>query len=161
MSTVMYCFKVKKSDLWNLFDQMKDFYRQNSIGYALANAYNTACRSEKINFWSAIEELRELEPEYLVKVQLFDMAFCGQQEYYLFRVLEAGYLFINYHDQFDLIDPVFYDNRADVPPEHEQNRKIAEWLDPEIDMGRYLILPIVDYQKIEMFLYMLAIEVYS
>jgi glutaredoxin 2 len=65
-------------------------------------------------------------------------------EDWLFRVLGQGYYFMNNWDKFD-VTPVFYDNRTDIPLEHEPNEEIADWLDIQIRQRNYLVNPIVDY----------------
>ena len=65
---------------------------------------------------------------------------------YLIRPLERGYFFLNTHDRWIQefgLEPVFYDDRSDVPPEQEKNRAVSLWCDDKIAKGEYLLYQVV------------------
>lgn len=79
----------------------------------------------------------------LVELQLFD-----EGDTWLVRPLEQGWFFLNHIDAKAWpgfgAKTVFYDNRSDVPKKERRNKKVADWVDQQIESRRYLLYPILD-----------------
>jgi hypothetical protein len=129
MSTVMYCFRIKKEELWPFCDNLRTFHREEAIIFQLLEKAKT---KEIHNFASDIH--------YHVNLQLFE----ENENTWLFRVLENSYLFLNNWQQFNQIESVFYDDRSNMPEEQEGNLAIAEWVDTLLKAKQYFTVPIID-----------------
>lgn len=134
MSTVMHCYKIKKVDWWDFFDKMRNHYIENSITLKLAIAYQK--EESTHDFWQFCRS-----DENHVSLQLFDFG-----DDWIFRVLGTGYYFENKHRElFPELEEVFYDNRTDIPPEHEANEAIADKIDALMKQKRYFMAYIIDF----------------
>jgi hypothetical protein len=129
MSTVMHCFKIKKTELWSFCDNLRTFHREEAAIFQFLKIAKT-------------EEVHSFvhDSHYHVNLQLFE----ENESTWLIRVLENGYLFLNRWQQFNQIKPVFYDDRSDMPEEQEDNLAIAEWIDAFLKVKQYFIVPIID-----------------
>jgi hypothetical protein len=139
MSTVMYCFRIKKEELWPFCDNLRAFYKENSlISFLIKIAGKQKFNNNKETISKTLEAIKN--DKYHVDLQLFE----ENKSTWLFRVLEYGYLFMNSYTQFDQIKPVFYDDRSDVPEDQEANLSIAEQIDAFAEVKQYFIVPIID-----------------
>lgn len=133
MSTVMHCYKIPKTSRWDLFDKVISHYVENSIILKLAEVYRKEESAYK--YWQFCND-----SENHVSFQLFDF-----EPDWIFRVLERGYYFANNHAKlFPELGEVFYDDRTDIPPEHEANEVITDKIDEMVRNKRYFMIPIID-----------------
>lgn len=87
------------------------------------------------------------QADWLPELQLFR----EQAGTWIVRPLEIGHFFGQVAEQMpDALEPVFYDDRADVPAEHEANRELARWVDGRIRAGDYLLHPLLDRTRLEL-----------
>lgn len=148
MSTVMYCYKVRREDWWEFAAKLRKFYHESNILLKVIHA--SAGKSvEDIqaarNKWLEWFRDRHFAEEYSSQVQLFEL----DDEHYLFRVLERGYRFMNNYEKRGWpVEPVVYDNRTDVPLKDEANEQTAEWMDERIQQRQYFLWPLVDKHDI-------------
>lgn len=138
MSTVLYAYKVHKSDFWNVFDDIREYYKSN---YIILGALKAA---KNEGYFDTMKMLKSFFAEETInrqdtRLQLFDFEDC-----WIFRVLEPGYYFMNNSHEFN-IELIQYDNRTDVPPEDKPNELIADQIDMMIDSGHYFLVPLIDY----------------
>jgi hypothetical protein len=133
MSTIMYCFYVKKSNLWQFVSEMRKFYETNGVASKLDRPFSI----------KALEFLDNHKSEFEAKLQLFD-----RRNYWLFRVLENNYMFLNsWKNISKLITPVFYDTRS-VGYNSKRGKAMAEFVYSEIENKRYFIVPVFGIEDI-------------
>lgn len=148
MSTVFYGYRIKKRDFWSFLDKVRTEYKRDSLSLLRVQVLYKAIISETIKYHEALTDLKKNEEVTVVRLQLFDRG-----NYFYFRVLECGYYFMNRHEEWSEVEPVFYDSRTDIPPEHKKNRKIVDWIDNEIRQRHYFIAHIVDYEDMSRWLW--------
>ncbi|AON96788.1 hypothetical protein BI081_gp037 [Mycobacterium phage Tonenili] len=137
MSTKLYVYRVPKSQWWDFYAAVRRVYLDEHL---IARAVR-GLAERKAPHRDVRRIINESVPEYEVELQLFD-----DGEHWIVRPLESGWFFTNQHHrwlEFGLV-PVFYDDRADVPPEHEANKVVADWVDKQIETHRYLMAPVLN-----------------
>lgn len=154
MSTVMYSYRVDKSDWWDVATRIRAFYLTE---FPMIKAMKAAAdamfeggknRYQTIKFLDAIADgyTRNPDESWSVELQVFDAG----ADWHL-RPLERNHFMLNHYEQFPELRPVFFDNRSDVPEHQEPNREIAVWVDEQIDAHRYFIFEVLsreDYRRV-------------
>ncbi len=133
MSILMHCYRIKKTDWWDFFDEVCNYYINDSLTMGLAIAYQK--EESGHDFWKFCQN-----NENHISIQLFDFG-----DNWIFRVLESGYCFANKHKElFPELGEVFYDDRSDIPLEDEANEAIADKIDMLLRQRKYFIASIID-----------------
>ena len=133
MSTVMYCYRIKRADWWSFFDGIREFYLENNILHKVL--YNLEYAFVKHNSRCFVALSNLLENNATIELQLFEEP---DGEHYLFRVLEQGYRFMNsYEEQGWPIEPVFYDTRTESSDAEKET--LSDWVDKMICNHHYLV----------------------
>jgi hypothetical protein len=136
MSTVMYVYRVPAPRLWSLLDALRAYYVEHNMAFTVMT--EIACRTQP----DALMHARQWadHTELHATGQLFQAG-----DTWLLRILENGYFFLNHWPAFTgFVQPVFYDDRTDVPVNEAANASIAEWLDEQIAKRHYLLAPLID-----------------
>lgn len=129
MSTVMYCYWVDRGSEFELANKVRKFLWQE---YFIFNVPHD-------NLNNLIQLLIKYEGKYDINMQLFPVL----PDRYLVRFLTSSFVIENNHELLGL-EPCFYDDRTDVPPEDEENEKYANRVDELIKDKKYYIIPIVE-----------------
>ena len=141
MSTRMYNYRLPKDAWWDFARACRAAYLEEhpiSMAFSMSSksAQNLDPEGKAERMGKILDTLKNLN-EWMVDLQLFD-----EGNTYLIRPLERGYFFLNHRcaweESFGL-EPVFYDDRSDVPPEQEPNREVSRWCDEKIEAGEYLM----------------------
>jgi hypothetical protein len=139
----MYAFRLPKAALWDTLAEVRAFYAaEHPVATTLLrNVAAARTHPEKLDvFLRLMEEVADRsDRDWTVQWQLFD-----EGEAWIVRPLELGWRFLNEHHRWPALEPVFYDNRSDVPPEHEKNEAVALWVDEQVRARRYLVTPVFD-----------------
>lgn len=144
MSTVMYCFKLPKYKTWEFTKRLTEFYYKE--GGLPSRFLGNGMSYEEAVDWLEKYGKDELE----VDLQLFDY----QKSYWIVRVLNSSYYFLNNWTKFeDIIKPCFYDDRVEVDRKDKKNKKVAEWIDQELPEKHYFIIPIISIEDLKIKLY--------
>lgn len=145
MSRVMYSYRLPKDRWWDFARDCRDFYAEkHPLSAAVSRAASSAARLSPEERAGALVRMLDLirkADEWFVDLQLFD-----EGDTYLIRPLERWYMFLNHHARWTQefgLEPVFYDDRSDVPPELEKNREVSLWCDDKIARGEYLLYQVV------------------
>lgn len=149
MSTVMYAYRIRKKGFWSFFDKIRTEYQEDSLASLFVRSIHDEIINQRMKYREALDDIKKDGPE--VKLQVFERG-----NYFIFRVLEASYHFLNNSHKYSEIEPVFYDGRTDIPSEHKKNIKVADWMDEEIRQGHYFIVYIVDCDDMNKWLWDLA-----
>ena len=151
MGTVFYGYKVEKQNLWEVIDRIREYYRRVHFIYRIKvdqNLKNLEDENVRNEFLSELQKMlyrKDFQNQVDVDLQLFDF-----DDHYIFQVLEAGYQFMNNgyeaitKDDRSLLEPVFYDNRADIPESDLDNEVIVDEIDKLIRQRKYFIVSIVE-----------------
>ena len=145
MSRVMYSYRLPKEHWWDFARDCRQVYEgEHPVVALLINAARGARmlppEDKSAKLIALLDAVRKMQ-EWMVDLQLFD-----EGDTYLIRPLERGYFFLNTHDRWIQefgLEPVFYDDRSDVPPEQEKNRAVSLWCDDKIAKGEYLLYQVV------------------
>lgn len=140
LSTVMYCYRIPKSKLWEFVEQMREFYLHNSGKARYARILWAS--SEEPDGYKIFQEYIANRENH-IELQLFDF---GND--WIFRVLEQGYLFMNSLEQFS-VESVFYDDRTEVPEECEVNKEFVDQIDELVSCQRYFLVNVVDERMLD------------
>lgn len=141
MSTKLYCFRVKKSEFWDILTTIRKFYASN-------HPLVSSLLSDKYKY--DVEKFHALNADFLnTDFQLFD-----EGETWIIRVLEAGWFFWNNHEKFPTLTPIVYDTRSDDEDEDNEElmaekERLANWVDAQISEMKYFCCPIVNKSDIE------------
>lgn len=145
MSRVMYSYRLPKERWWEFAQACREAYAaSHPISVLVLKAAQGARElpvDEKAAKLGDIFDAVSKSSEWMVDLQLFD-----EGDTYLIRPLERGYFFLNNHARWvkDFgLEPVFYDDRSDVPSEQEPNREVSVWCDEKIALGEYLLYQVV------------------
>ncbi|RYG37374.1 hypothetical protein EON81_06945 [bacterium] len=159
MSTVLHAFRVKAADFWPLFRAARKLYFQEHSDFQAVAEFVAKIEAEDAperkryqmkRFFRICNEVSRkpkatrFDDSDLVRFQVFDVG-----EDTLFRVLEAGYILANNLEKLPefgysgKVDSIEYDNRTEVPEEHEGNLQYADLLDGRIRSGEYFIADVV------------------
>lgn len=145
MSTVMYSYRLPKDRWWDFARACRTAYLDEhplpmAFSMSSKSAQNLDPKGKAERLGKILDTIKNLD-EWMVDLQLFD-----EGDTYLIRPLERGYFFLNHHraweDNFGL-EPVFYDDRSDVPTEQEPNREVSRWCDEKIEAGEYLLYSVI------------------
>lgn len=144
MSRVMYSYRVPKDAWWGFANDCRQFYAEEhpfaGVVTRVSRHASTLPPEEKsaklVSFLGAINQLGE----WMVDLQLFD-----EGDTFIVRPLERGYFFRNHYARWESfgLEPIFYDDRSDVPPDQEPNRAVSLWCDDKIARGEYLLYQVV------------------
>ncbi len=145
MSRVMYSYRLSKDTWWEFARACRDTYAMSHpisvvVLKAAQDARELPAEGKASKLGEILEVIRK-SSEWMVDLQLFD-----EGNTYLIRPLERGYFFLNNHEQWTQrfgLEPVFYDDRSDVPGEQEANREVSVWCDGKIVRGEYLLYQVV------------------
>jgi len=137
MSTKMYCYRIEKDQLWPFLDRVRQYYLDREGICQLLKTFEQSLEGlDKAMLYAT-------DRDFHVDVQLFD-----EGKTWLFRILEAGYFFMNSQKkQFPEIEQVFYDDRTDVPDECLKNEEAADWVDEQLRQRHYLMAPIISQKS--------------
>ncbi len=141
MSTVMYCWRIKKGDFWNTMHELKQDALMNHGAIAVAcqsrNTLLSVTGSKttvvKAQYDEDMWRMFQTDDNGLLAVQLFD-----EGRTWLVRPLYYGYQFDEQVKRLGLpLKEVIYDGR--VGEGTRGGEKKAEWMDDKINSGEYLI----------------------
>lgn len=145
MGIAAYYFRIDKSDFWSFAAQLREFYAANSVlGMMAAHAADQIVAADDVDAKMALltrwqDEVKPKLDEVTCDLQLFD-----EGDSWLIRVLEAGYLFLNsYEKQNWPLEPVFYNDKTDMPPGMLERKPTIDWVDEQINLRRYLMYPVI------------------
>ena len=140
MSTVMYVYRVPAPQLWPLLDALRAYYVEHNMTYTVMTEIARRGQPDALAHARKWADHIELH----VTVQLFH-----DGDTWLLRILENGYFFLNHWQEFArFVQPVFFDDRTDIPANEEVNAAIAEWLDEQIAKRHYLLAPLIDTDEL-------------
>lgn len=167
MSTVMYCYNLPKTKLWEFRHSLVEFLTNpanNLMPHVLPHNLAKRIAERQITHSEAYNLLQELGKDNEYRLQLFDLALYdpAMGDYWLMRVLESGFLFSNNNHRWSgLLTTVFYDDRSDMAPGEALNKSIAEWVDTQINLKQYLVVDVItlDYLTQEFFQAQLSLKV--
>lgn len=150
MSRVMYTYRLPKCVWWEFASACRKAYAEEHpipmiMTKAAQSARELSAEDKASKLGSILEAIRKSD-EWMVDLQLFD-----EGDTYLIRPLERGYFFLNNHERWTRrfgLEPVFYDDRSDVPPEQEKNRDVSLWCDDKIERGEYLLYQVVEQDNL-------------
>lgn len=145
MSRVMYNYRLPKARWWDFARECRSFYAEkHPISAAVTKAAVSAAGGStetRVDTLARMLDVIRKADEWMVDLQLFD-----EGDTYLIRPLERGYMFLNNHERWVQgfgLEPVFYDDRSDVPPELEKNRAVSLWCDDKVTKGEYLLYQVL------------------
>lgn len=133
----MYNYRTPKTTWWETHAQMRRFFLHDW-------PFMQQVRSEDLSreSWKSVSKLVDALAEHLdLDIQVFD-----EGETYLLRPLVTRLMrdhFMAHYGQWNL-EPVWLDNRTDVPPEHEKNYAVATWTEAAIKARRYFVVTVLD-----------------
>lgn len=153
MSTVMYAWRFPDGRFEEVLGGVRLRYETDHPIVAEIGTMALACRRESDRGW-AWARVRELiaagehgQPDWLPELQLFREA--GGT--WLLRPLEVGHFFAQLaQDMEEDLEPVVYDDRTDVPAADAPNEAVARWVDARIRTGGYLLHPLLDRMRLEL-----------
>lgn len=144
VSCVMYSYRIPKQRWWEFARACRESYAlTHPIPVIILKSAQVArelpAEEKASKLGDILDAIRKLD-EWLVDLQLFD-----EGDTYIIRPLERGYFFLNNHEQWAGfgLEPVFYDDRSDVPAEQEKNHEVSLWCDEKIALGEYLLHPVI------------------
>lgn len=145
MSRVMYSYRLPKERWWEFAQSCREAYAASHplsvIILRVAHSARDLPPDEKASKMVSILDIISKLGEWTIDLQLFD-----EGDTYIIRPLERGYFFLNNHTQWVTefgLEPVFYDDRSDVPAEQEGNREVSLWCDAKIARGEYLLYQVI------------------
>lgn len=149
MSTVMYCWRIKKKDFWETVHRMKQDALHHHGAMTLAAGLRRKLMANQINVSQAQTEYDEemwnmfnADHDGLLALQVFD-----EGRTWLFRPLYHGFGFRDQIERLELpIKEVYYDGRSGDRSHYTTYEK-ASWLDEKIMAGEYLIHIILGKQE--------------
>lgn len=145
MSTKMHNYRIPKDRWWDFATACRRYYLDNhpiTMAALRVIADEASAKDTALGRYKAVQQFADtIATDWTVDLQVFD-----EGDTYIIRPLEYGHFFMNHHDNFAEfgLEPVFYDNRADVPPEEEKNKAVADWVDGKIEAREYLIYTVLD-----------------
>jgi hypothetical protein len=136
----MYNYRVRKDQWWDFARACREVYLNNHPLMQLLKSAADRGDDAMSSFKKLSKTVDALErAEMIVDIQIFD-----EGDTYILRPLERGYFFMNnVHEWSGFLDEVTYDDRADVPPEEEKNKVVAQWCDEKISSREYLMFNVL------------------
>lgn len=163
MSTRFYGYRVPRDRFWDLVDEVRAYYYDNSTlmelareAYAKAQAINRRqylSDQEKVEKQMKLYELfdGEATEQLTVQLQVFEEP---DSDNYVFRVLERGFAFGNAVEKEGWsVEPFYYDNGSDVSDEEAARRPLVNYFDDCIHVRRYFIVPIIEVEDARLHLH--------
>lgn len=141
MSTVMYCWRIKKGDFWESMHKVKQDMFKEHPAMVLAVDYREKIMAKQIEPWKAHEEYERTIKEIwqanevgLAAIQVFD-----DGRYWLIRPLIYGFNTLDCFKRTEIpVKQVWYDGRVGEGSSHLSKNK-AYWMDDKIHRGEYFI----------------------
>lgn len=152
MSNAMYAFRVPKKDFWDVAARIRRFYREHGqLGVIIKRRDDEWLKIMNSNdpnadfgaLHVAEDALRYWFKNHPVRLQVFEY---GRD--YVFRVLEAGYEFINHHAEIEGVRPCFYDDRTDENPGTKREERVMDRVDELLHQHRYFLYTVYDENSI-------------
>lgn len=128
----MILYEIDKDKWWDFAAKVLVLYQNESFQILMFNQLKEAEEYNQMITWSQRQD-------WHVELQVFEKG-----EDYFFRVLEAGYFFMNHNDQFPELILHFYDDHSDIDEEMEKQRPWVEWMDKRIKNRQYMLYPVID-----------------
>ena len=129
MSRVMYNYRLPKARWWDFARECRSFYAEkHPISAAVTKAAVSAAGGStetRVDTLARMLDVIRKADEWMV---------------------DRGYMFLNNHERWVQgfgLEPVFYDDRSDVPPELEKNRAVSLWCDDKVTKGEYLLYQVL------------------
>ena len=138
MSTRMYNYRIGKERWWEFANKCRAYYMSSHPLATLVDSVSKKTPNEILDVMDKMSTFIR-DTELTCDLQLFD-----EGDTYIVRPLENGYFFMNNHTRWTEfgLEPVFYDDRSDVPAEQEKNREVSLWCDERIHASEYLVFPL-------------------
>ena len=151
MSTVFYGYKVETQNLWEVLDRIRDYYKRVHFIYRIKVDRNEKDLEDENIRKEFLESLRNMlfKKEFADNVNV-DLQLFNFDDFYIFRILESGYQFMNSGykavtlDYPDSIYPVFYDDRTDIPDNDLENKVLVDEIDGLVRQKHYFMVSIVE-----------------
>lgn len=139
MGIRLYLYEIAIDDWWQFIDDVNRLYLTDSPMAIVMTELN------KTKQYGVMIKLLG-NTQYQVDIQRFEY-----DGVYLFRVLEAGYFFMNnFQERFPYLKTHFYDNHSDIDEEMEREAKYVDIIDDTIKIRHYMIYPVIDETSFRM-----------
>lgn len=160
MSRVMYSYRLPKEAWWEFARECRKVYAaSHPVARVMVQAAQAAramppdaAMSKLADILAAISKM----DDWMVDLQVFD-----QGDTWLVRPLERGYFFLNNHGPWVSeygLEPLFYDDRSDVPLSEEGNRDVSVWCDTQVAAGDYFLHTVMSEDSLSSMVFSAILE---